>query len=84
MPTGPETRRAHHQARINAARNGVEKFWLAANWVMSELKQLARRDSAKAHVTGLHLTDQMLIIARDLNAQHQNQLKPKRGGSRAV
>lgn len=84
MPTGPETRKAHHQNRIKAARNGVMRFWWAACWVMSELKQLARRDQAKAHATGLHLTDQLLAIARDLNSQHHDQLKPKGGGSRVV
>lgn len=75
MATGPQTRRTHHTARINGTRNGPARFWWAANWVMSELRHLAKRDPSKAQTIGTHLADQMLAIARDLNDQHHQQLK---------
>lgn len=78
--TSPEERKAYHTGRIDAEQNGVRRFWWAACWVASELKHLTKRDPAKAHADGLHLAKQMRTIAADLNQQHLDQLKAKKGG----
>ncbi|WP_219470148.1 hypothetical protein [Nonomuraea rhizosphaerae] len=82
--TGPEERKAFHTRRINGERNGMRRFFLAACWVAAELAQLAKRDPAKAHADGLHLTKQMRTIAEDLNTKHANHLKAQKGGSSDV
>ncbi|GAA1769718.1 hypothetical protein [Nonomuraea bangladeshensis] len=83
--TGPKERKAFHANRIDGERNGISRFWWAACWVASELRQLAKRDPAKAHADGLHLAKQMRDIAADLNTKHQKHLEAQKGGtSRAV
>ncbi|MDP9843221.1 hypothetical protein [Streptosporangium lutulentum] len=82
--TGPEERKLFHTSRIDAEKNGVRRFWLAACWVAAELKHLAKRDPAKAHATGLHLAKQMRTIAADLNQQHLDHLKTQKGGHSRV
>lgn len=37
-PTRPEKRRAFHESRINAEKNGVRKAWWASWWLAAELK----------------------------------------------
>lgn len=82
--TGPQTRRAFHEARIGAEKNGVRRFWWAAWWAASELKALARRDPAKAHQQGLALADQLIAFARGLNDRHHTHLTEQRGGRAGV
>ncbi len=82
--TGPEERKKWHTARIDRERNGVRKMWLAACWVYSELKHLAKRDPAKAHSDGLSLAEQLKTIADDLNSKHQAYLEAQKGGRSRV
>lgn len=82
--SGPEERKLYHTGRINAERNGVRRLWLAACWVAAELKQLAKRDPAKAHADGLHLAKQMRAVAEDLNSQHLDHLNARKGGRSRV
>jgi hypothetical protein len=78
--TGPQTRRAFHEARIGGERNGVRRFWWAAWWATAELKALARRDEARAHSQGVTLADQLIAFAKDLNTKHHDHLMSQRGG----
>lgn len=78
-PTRPEKRRAFHESRINAEKNGVKKAWWAAWWLAAELNKLARRNPARAHELGLEVAKEITEFARRLNAEDQARLK---GGDR--
>jgi len=78
-PTRPEKRRAFHESRINAEKNGVKRAWWASWWLAAEFKKLARRDPARAHELGLEGAKEITEFARRLNAEDQARLK---GGDR--
>lgn len=78
-PTRPEKRRAFHESRINAEKNGIRKAWWASWWLAAELKKLARRNPARAHELGLEVAKEITEFARRLNAEDQARLK---GGDR--
>lgn len=78
-PTRPEKRRAFHESRINAEKNGVKKAWWASWWLAAELSKLARRNPARAHELGLEVAKEITEFARRLNAEDQARLK---GGDR--
>jgi hypothetical protein len=78
--TGPQTRRDYHEGRIRDAKGGVKRLFLAAQWVVSELNALGRRDPAKANAQGLALADQLITFAGRLNEAHHQHLMQKKGG----
>jgi len=78
--TGPLTRRDYHEGRIRDAKNGVKRLFLAAQWVVSELTALGRRDPAKAHAQGSALADQLIEFAGRLNEAHHQHLMQEKGG----